>query len=118
MKWQDVRGLFPDKWVLIEAIEAYTTEDRMRIGQQLAIIDAYPDFFQAMDMYKKINKHAPHRELFVVHTQKEELEIKVSYRFTRITGPVTAVTTTHGRHRNYSITGLQTLRLRASALKI
>ncbi|MBX3060477.1 MAG: hypothetical protein KF770_28805 [Anaerolineae bacterium] len=91
MKWQDVRELFPDKWVLIEAIEAYTTEDRKRIVEQLSIISAATDFFEVMAMYKQINKHAPQRELFVVHTQNEELEITVRYRFLRITGPVTAV---------------------------
>lgn len=99
MKWQDVRELFPDKWVLIEAIEAYTTEDRKRIVEQLSIISAATDFFEVMAMYKQINKHAPQRELFVVHTQNEEVEITVRYRFLRITSPVTAV----HHHRQFSV---------------
>lgn len=115
MKWQDVRELFPDKWVLIEAIEAYTTEDRKRIVEQLSIIGAATDFFEVMAMYKQINKHAPRRELFVVHAQNEELEIKVRYRFLRITGPVTAV---HAPHTAVTeITQLPNYKLRASALK-
>lgn len=31
MKWEDVRQAFPGKWVLIEAIEAFTNEESERI---------------------------------------------------------------------------------------
>jgi hypothetical protein len=92
MKWQDIRQIFPDKWVLIEAIEAYTTEEHFRIVEQLSLIDAFSDFFDAMDMYKHIKRQMPQRELFVVHTQKEELEIKVRYRFLRIRDSNTPIT--------------------------
>ncbi len=28
MKWQDVRKQYPDTWLLIEALEAHTTEEK------------------------------------------------------------------------------------------
>lgn len=31
MKWEDVYQAFPDQWVLIEAIQAYTNEESERI---------------------------------------------------------------------------------------
>lgn len=31
MKWEDICQAFPNRWVLIEAVDAYTNEDNKRI---------------------------------------------------------------------------------------
>lgn len=45
MKWQDVRKQYPDTWLLIEALEAHTTEEKRRIVENLVVIEQYVDFF-------------------------------------------------------------------------
>jgi len=79
MKWQDIRTQYPEKWVLAEAIEAYTTEDNQRIVKRWAVIDIFSDFYQAMALYKEVHRQAPQREMYVAHTDSEEVHIKEQY---------------------------------------
>jgi hypothetical protein len=75
MKWQEIRTRFPQCWVLVEAIEAHT-ENNHRIVDLLSVIDKYADFFEAMDAYKTVHSQTPKREMYVIHTQSEELKIE------------------------------------------
>ncbi len=79
MKWHDVRGQYPDAWLLIEAMEAHTTEEKRRIVDQLVVIEPYNDFYKAMSAYKELHHQKPNRELYVVHTVNEEIRIKERY---------------------------------------
>lgn len=75
MKWQEIRTKFPQCWVLVEAIEAHT-EKNQRIVDLLSVIDKFPDFFEALDVYKVLHSQKPNREMYVIHTQSEELRIE------------------------------------------
>jgi len=39
MLWSDIRILYPDKWLIIEALDAFTNEDNQRKLNDIAIID-------------------------------------------------------------------------------
>lgn len=80
MTWQEVRELCPEQWVLIEAIEAHT-EGEWRICKNLRLIDRFDDQLEGWAEYKQLHREYPNRELFVLHTDREELEVKISYPF-------------------------------------
>ena len=79
MKWQYARKQYHDTWVLIEALDAHTTDEKRRIVGNLVVIDRYADFFMAMSAYKDIHHQKPNREMYVVHTVNEEIKIKEQY---------------------------------------
>ena len=72
--WQTVRKQFPNKWVLLEAITAHSKENK-RIIDNLSVIDAFGDGEQAIRTYLSLHKKDHERELYVVHTDKESLDI-------------------------------------------
>jgi hypothetical protein len=88
MKWQEIRTIYPDTWLLIEAIEAHTTPEKRRIVDRLSVIDQFGDFFDAMDTYKQLHRQKPEREMYVIHTDSEEIHIKEQY-WTGVRGGVT-----------------------------
>ena len=45
MKWQEIREQYPKTWLLVEALEAYTTEDNQRILERLSVIDTFSQFY-------------------------------------------------------------------------
>ena len=75
MKWQEIRTKFPQTWVLVEAIEAHT-EKKQRIIDLMAVIDGFPGFFEAMDVYKTLHNQTPNREMYVLNKQTEEMKIE------------------------------------------
>jgi hypothetical protein len=80
MIWQEMRELCPEQWVLIEAIEAYTEGDH-RICQNLSLIGRFNTELEGWTEYSRLHKEYPKRELFVLHTRRTKLEVKIRYRF-------------------------------------
>jgi hypothetical protein len=74
MKWVDVRKHFPHQWLLVEATQAHSSEDR-RIIDELAVVECFEDGQTAMQSYSDLHRREPQRELYVIHTDREELEI-------------------------------------------
>lgn len=79
MTWQEIRELCHGQWVLFEAIEAYTEGD-YRICQNLSLIDRFAEELEGWTEYLRLHKEYPKRELFVLHTNREDLEVKIRYR--------------------------------------
>ena len=75
MKWAEIRRHYPDQWLLIEAIEA-RSEAGQRILDDIAVVAVHPDSVTAMKRYTSLHHEAPQRELYVCHTDREELEIR------------------------------------------
>jgi hypothetical protein len=75
MKWEDIRKAFPNRWVLIEAIDAYTNERNERILKKVMPIETFLEPMEAMNEYKRLHKENPHRELYVLHTNRKETNI-------------------------------------------
>ncbi len=74
MKWTDVRQHFPHAWVMLGATQAHSVDNR-RIVDELAVVDRYPDGQSAMQGYSELHRREPQRELYVLHTDREALEI-------------------------------------------
>lgn len=76
MKWEDARLKYSNEWIIIEAINAQT-QNGNRVIDQLAVVDTFNnDNNGALRKYIKLHKAYPERELYVVHTSRERLNIK------------------------------------------
>ncbi|HEY53004.1 MAG TPA: hypothetical protein G4N94_06070 [Caldilineae bacterium] len=81
MQWNEIRTAYPDQWLVIEALEAHTTPDSRRRLDRLAVVDTCADGSSAMDKYRQLHREFPQRELYFVHTSREDLDIRESYWF-------------------------------------
>jgi hypothetical protein len=43
MQWSEIRQAYPNRWLIVEPLEAHTTPDRRRHLDCLAIIETCPD---------------------------------------------------------------------------
>lgn len=75
MRWSEVRAAHPDRWLVIEALEAHT-EDTRRVFDRIAVVDVCPDGRATMKRYAELHRQHPQRELCFVHTGTAELEIE------------------------------------------
>ena len=76
MLWSDIRMLYPGKWLIIEALDAYTNENNQRKLKDIAIIEICSNNLSVMKSYKELHKEYPQREFYYVHTNKEDLDIR------------------------------------------
>lgn len=74
MQWAEIRRLYPEQWLLLEAIAAHS-ENNHRILDQLAVIATYPDSQSAMRGYAQLHHRDPQRELYVLHTSREDIVV-------------------------------------------
>ncbi len=75
MTWLEIRDQYPNTWLLLEAITAHS-ENNQRILEELSVISRFDDSESALDAYSALHEIAPARELLVLHTSQEKLEIK------------------------------------------
>lgn len=76
MFWQEIRKAYPDQWLIIEALEAYTTADHQRHLNRLAVIEQCIDGNAALASYRRLHQEYPQREFYFVHTSRTELDIR------------------------------------------
>jgi hypothetical protein len=74
MKWSEVRSHYPRQWLLVEAIKAHS-ESGKRIIEDLAVVDTFGNSVAAMKGYQELHREAPGRELLVLHTDRQELDV-------------------------------------------
>ena len=75
MQWNEIRAAHPDQWVVIEALEARSENDR-RIFDDVSVVEICTDGRAAMKRYAELHHDHPDREYCFVHTSKEELEFE------------------------------------------
>jgi len=75
MTWQEVRKAYPNQWLVIEAIEAHTEENR-RLLDQIAVVETSADGAAALQVYERLHRAYPQREFYFVHTGRESLDIR------------------------------------------
>ena len=75
MNWTEVRQAHPDRWLIIEALEA-RTENRQRVLDQIAVIETCEDGSEAMQAYTRWHQAYPLREFYFAHTGREQLDIR------------------------------------------
>lgn len=76
MLWSEIRKIYPEKWLIIEAIEAHTNPDNQRKLDKIAVIDMCDDGGVAMGKYRQLHAQYPAREFYFAHTGREELDIR------------------------------------------
>jgi len=74
MHWQAIRQAYPQQWLLLEALKAHS-EDGKRILDQLAVLGTFGDSVTALQSYAQLHREAPERELYVLHTSREQLDV-------------------------------------------
>jgi hypothetical protein len=74
MTWTDIRRHYPHQWLLVEALLARSTAGKRHLDE-LAVVDAFADGEAALRAYLRLHRDAPVRELYVVHSDREKLEI-------------------------------------------
>ena len=74
MIWTEILRHYPHQWLLVEALLAHSEAGKRQLDE-LAVIDAFPDGETALRGYLRLHRDAPSRELYVVHSDREELEI-------------------------------------------
>ena len=75
MKWEDVCQAFPEQWVLIEAVQAYTNEKSERILEEVTPLNKFLNSPDAMKAYQELHRENPIRELYVLHTNRKNPNI-------------------------------------------
>ena len=75
MYWTEIRTAYPNQWLIIEALEAHTENDRRHL-ERIAVVETCPDGATAMQRYRYLHQQYPLRELYFVHTGREELKIE------------------------------------------
>lgn len=76
MKWSEVQKYYPSQWVIIEALEARTTDKKQRKIDNLAVIETCLDGDQALARYRDLHHNYPQREFYFVHTSRKDLDIQ------------------------------------------
>lgn len=74
MRWTEIRQSYPHQWLVIEAIQAHSQQGHRQLDD-IAVVKAFPDGEAALRSYLSLHRAAPERELYVLHTDREELEI-------------------------------------------
>ncbi len=83
MNWQELRGRYPHRWLVVEAYGAYT-EQGQRVIPHLELIAAFGDDWKpAWEEYKALHQADRTREYYFLHTDREELNISVLDAFLR-----------------------------------
>ncbi|MEI3614018.1 hypothetical protein [Pseudogracilibacillus sp. SO30301A] len=75
MKWEEVRQAFPKKWILLEAVQAYTNEKSERVLEEITPLKKFSNSPDAMKEYQKLHREDPTRELYVLHTSRKKPDI-------------------------------------------
>jgi hypothetical protein len=75
MQWQDVKQVYPEQWLIIEALQAHTEADAHRHLDEMAVIEPCVDAKTAMQKYRSLHNQYPEREFYFVHTSRAELDI-------------------------------------------
>ncbi len=74
MKWSEVREHFLDRCVLIEALKS-ETKGKERFIEEMSVIDDFDNGNAAWKVYKKLHSDDQTRELYIFHTNNEEIKV-------------------------------------------
>ncbi|MBS4220539.1 hypothetical protein KHA96_19745 [Bacillus sp. FJAT-49711] len=74
MNWSEVRQLFPERCVLVEAVKS-VTRGKERIIEEMAVIDNFENGNAAWKVYKKLHTENQSRELYIFHTNNQEIKV-------------------------------------------
>lgn len=84
MKWSNVRDIYPNRWVLVEALATHSNNHQRTI-EEMSVVSEYDDPKDAWASYKKLHLSEPTRELYIFHTGNVYIEV-IEQPFTGIRG--------------------------------
>lgn len=74
MQWTDIQSAYPEQWLVIEALAARSEGGRRHL-EQIAVVETCADGAAALQRYRQLHLEYPQRELYFVHTSRQELDI-------------------------------------------
>jgi len=74
MNWDEIKKQYPEKLVLVEAIKAFSGDNKRHI-EEMTVVASYDDIKKAWENYKKLRKDFSNREFYIFHTSKEKIEV-------------------------------------------
>lgn len=86
MNWQELRQAYPHRWLVVEAFGAYTDNGHRVIPHLEVIAEFGDDWKAAWARYKALHHADQQREYYVLHTDRESLNIGVLDSFRRVVG--------------------------------
>ncbi|TFE19736.1 hypothetical protein E2980_22290 [Cohnella luojiensis] len=75
MRWDEVQHLYPNDWVVIEAIQAHS-DNGLRLVEDMAIVQQFDDSFEAMKRCNELQRDRPSNEFYFFHTSRQRVEIR------------------------------------------
>ena len=75
MRWTDIRAQYPNQWLIVDALEAHTENNRRKLDQ-MTVVELCPDGETAYRRYRELRLEHPKREFYFLHTAREELDIR------------------------------------------
>ncbi len=79
--WQQLREKYPHRWLLVEAIGAFTKGSERVIDELVLIGDFGDNWRGAWERYKALHHDDKYREFYVLHTDRQVLNIGVLHMF-------------------------------------
>ena len=76
IQWSEVRQMYPNRWLIIEALEAETDPDHQRRLKRIAVVETCQNGDAALQSYRCLHKQHPTREFYFVPTSCELLDIR------------------------------------------
>lgn len=70
MNWAEIRTVYPDEWLVVEALEAQTTPDQHRMLERIAVVERCASGSAAFERYRQLHQQYPSRELYYLHTSR------------------------------------------------
>jgi hypothetical protein len=83
MDWQQIREQHPNKWVVVEALNAFT-RGAERVIDELVLVGVFDHWKSAWQEYTALHHADKWREYYVLHTDRVELNIGVIDSFGRV----------------------------------
>ncbi|MDH4276437.1 MAG: hypothetical protein OEW08_15510 [Gammaproteobacteria bacterium] len=75
MNWTQIKSQFPNCWVLVGVLSAHNEGD-FRYPNDMEVLENFPDSVAAMKRYRELHLQDRQREMLVLHTSREAVEIE------------------------------------------
>jgi hypothetical protein len=72
--WDQVRNVYPNSWVLVQAMSSHS-EGNQRVLDAMNVLDVFSDSEVALRHYLKLHREDRNKEMYVLHTDREILDI-------------------------------------------
>ncbi len=75
MKWSEIRDQYPERWVLVEALKAESSNNKRTI-YEMSVISDFENSTEAWKGYKELHLKNRTRELYIFHTSKVDIDVE------------------------------------------